>query len=76
MGELIAEIGGCYLASELGLPVSDQTNHAAYIQNWLQAMKNDPAFIFKASTQASKAVDFILAFNRTPVEETEEALAE
>jgi len=74
MGELIAEIGGCFLASELGLPVSDQANHAAYIQHWLQAMQNDPAFIFKASTQASKAVDFILAFSRTPVEE--EALAE
>ena len=74
MGELIAEIGGCFLASELGLPVSDQTNHVAYVEHWLQAMKNDPSFIFKASTQASKAVDFILVFSRTP--EPEEALAE
>ncbi len=74
MGELIAEIGGCFLASELGLPVSDQANHVSYIQHWLQAMKNDPAFIFKASTQASKAVDFVLAFSRTP--QPEEALAE
>ena len=74
MGELIAEIGGCFLANELGLPVSDQTNHVAYLQNWLQAMKNDPSFIFKASTQASKAADFILAFSRTPEPET--AMAE
>jgi hypothetical protein len=39
-------------------------------------MKSDPAFIFKASTQASKAADYILAFSRTPVEEPEAALAE
>ena len=37
-------------------------------------MKNDPSFIFKASTQASRAVDFVLTFSRTP--EPEEALAE
>jgi len=74
MGELIAEIGGCFLANELGLPISDQANHAAYIQNWLQAMRNDHSFIFKASTQASKAVDFVLAFSRTPEPET--AMAE
>ena len=66
MGELVAELGGCFMCSELGLPTADNlANHAAYLKNWLNAMKGDPSFIFKASTQASKAVDFLLSFSRT-----------
>lgn len=73
MGELIAEIGGCYLTTEFGLPTSnDLTQHCAYLQTWLKGME-DPAFIFKAATQANRAVDFILAFSRKP--EQEPALA-
>jgi antirestriction protein ArdC len=65
MGELVAEIGACYLSRELGVPASENlTNHVAYLGNWLQAMKNDPRFIFTASAQASKAADFILSFSR------------
>ena len=71
MGELIAEMGGCFLATEVGLPTAgDLTNHAAYLKGWLKAMQNDPKFIFRASSQASKAVDFLLSCSRT----TESAL--
>ncbi len=67
MGELIAELGACFLARELGVPCSENlTNHAAYLQTWLRAMEGDSNFIFQASSQASKAADFILAFSRTP----------
>jgi antirestriction protein ArdC len=67
LGELIAEIGSCYLCRELGVPASDDmTNHIAYLGNWLQAMKNDPRFIFVASGLASKSADFILSFSRKP----------
>jgi antirestriction protein ArdC len=72
MGELVAEIGACYLARELGVPTSENlTNHVAYLGNWLKAMKNDPRFIFVASAQASKAADYILSFSR-PNEAVEE----
>jgi antirestriction protein ArdC len=65
MGELIAEIGSCYLARELGVPASQTlANHVSYLASWLQAMKNDNSFIFKASSQASKAADFILGLCR------------
>jgi antirestriction protein ArdC len=65
MGELVAEIGACYLARELGVPASDNlTNHVAYLANWLKAMKSDPKFIFQASVLASRAADFILSFSR------------
>lgn len=63
MGELIAEIGSCYVSNDIGLPQGkDLTNHLAYLSHWLSAMKSDPRFIFKAATQASKAADYLLAF--------------
>lgn len=65
LGELVAEIGACYLARELGVPASENlANHVAYLANWLKAMRDDPRFIFTASVQASKAADFLLAFSR------------
>ena len=66
LGELVAEIGSCYVCRELGVPATDLTNHIAYLGNWLQAMRNDPRFIFMASAQASKSADFILSFSRKP----------
>jgi antirestriction protein ArdC len=67
LGELVAEISSCYACRELGVPASDDlSNHIAYVKRWLQAMKNDPRFIFMASAQASKATDFILSFSRKP----------
>jgi antirestriction protein ArdC len=62
--ELVAEISACYLATELKIPQSDNlTNHTAYLKSWLQAMNDDPQFIFQASNQASKVVDFLLSFS-------------
>ena len=75
LGELVAEIGSCYVCRELGVPATDMTNHIAYLGNWLQAMKNDPRFIFMASAQASKSADFLLSFSRK-AEEAVEAEAE
>ena len=76
LGELIAELGGCFLASELGLPTAERLeNHVSYLKTWLKNMQDDPKFIFKAAAQAAKAADFILAFSREPVEEPEEVMA-
>jgi antirestriction protein ArdC len=75
LGELIAELGACYLAGELGLALGKTLgNHAAYLQNWLAQMKGDSRFIFKAAAQASRAADFILSFSRVPEPEPEPAL--
>lgn len=79
MGELVAEIGACYVARELGVPASDNlANHVAYLANWLKAMRSDPRFIFTASAQASKAADYLLSFGRSQeaaADEPEAALA-
>ena len=77
MGELIAEIASCMLATELGIGNAERLpNHVSYLQTWLRAMANDHRFIFQAATQANKAADYILSFSRQPVQEPEEALAE
>ena len=59
--ELIAEIGAATLVNHAGLetPTSFKSN-AAYIQNWLQVLKNDKRFIVSASNKAEKAVNMIL----------------
>lgn len=65
MGELIAEIGGCYMAGEMGLPTGENlSNHVAYLNHWLAGMGQDAGFIFRAAAQASRAVDYLLGFSR------------
>lgn len=73
-GELVAEIGACFLMMELGVPLaSEMTEHSkGYVKSWLQGMTSKdtnekgtplaPKFIFDAATQAGKAVDYLLAF--------------
>ena len=59
--ELIAEIGASALVSHVGLETSRSfRNNAAYVQNWLQVLKNDKKFIVSAAGKAEKAVDMIL----------------
>ena len=56
--ELVAEIGACFLAVQLGVePQFDQS--AAYVEGWLEALKSDKEMIFKAAAEAQKAVDYI-----------------
>ncbi len=73
--ELRAELGGCFMAAELGVPTAENLgNHAAYLKGWLKDMQNDPKFIFRAAAQAAKAADYILEFSRTSVEDREPAI--
>ena len=59
--ELVAEIGSAALVHHAGLETSSSfTNSAAYVQNWLTALKNDKRFIVSAAGKAEKAVSFIL----------------
>ena len=59
--ELIAEIGASALNHHCGLETpSSFRNSAAYLQNWLQVLKNDKRFIVSAAGKAEKAVNFIL----------------
>lgn len=60
--ELCAEIGSAALMSVTGIETPKTfKNSTAYIQNWLQVLKNDNKFIVSASSKAEKAVNYILA---------------
>ena len=63
MGELVAEISACYVASGLGMPVAVE-QHAAYLKTWCAGMKESASFIFKACSMASKTTDYLLSFVR------------
>ena len=77
MGELVAEIASSFLATELGLPNDEPLeNHASYLKSWLEAMKNDANYIFKASRQAAKVCDFLLSFVKQPETEAKPELVE
>lgn len=59
--ELVAEIGCASLLNILGIETTKTfKNSSAYIQNWLQVLKNDNKFIVSASSKAEKAVKYIL----------------
>ena len=66
--ELIAEMSACFVASEIGIPHGEGLeNHASYLKAWLDQMKGDSSFIFKASKLASGPCDYLLSFVREPV---------
>ncbi|MBP1806970.1 ArdC family protein [Rubellimicrobium aerolatum] len=72
--ELVAEIGQCLLFATLGLtPSIDQS--AAYVAGWLQALREDKKAIFRAASEAQKAVDLIIERCGSVVEHPEEVAA-
>lgn len=59
--ELVAEIGSAMICTTLGISIEKVFNNSvAYIQNWLQALKNDNKMIVWAASRAEKASDYIL----------------
>lgn len=58
--ELVAELGSAFLMATFG--VVGEVQHESYIASWLEALKNDKRYIFKAAAQASKAHQYLLSF--------------
>lgn len=61
--ELVAEIGSGLLLAAFGLD-SEETrkNTAAYCQNWLQQLQNNPRWIMTAAQLAEEAVKYIMQY--------------
>jgi|TARA_R100001530_G_scaffold87484_1_gene60917 antirestriction protein ArdC len=58
--ELIAELGACFQSVKFGIEQQEvNADHKKYIASWLKTLKNDKKFIFKASAQANKSVNFL-----------------
>lgn len=59
--ELVAEIGSALLMNLLGIETDGSIqNNAAYIQNWIRALRNDKKLIVSAAGKATKAVELIM----------------
>ncbi|WP_221894325.1 zincin-like metallopeptidase domain-containing protein [Bathymodiolus japonicus methanotrophic gill symbiont] len=54
--ERCTELGSAFLCAQFEIKQQGRDDHARYIKSWLQALKNDKKFIFKASAQAQKAL--------------------
>lgn len=59
--ELIAEMGAGYLNNHTGI-IKEKLldNSVAYLQYWIQILKNDKSILLEAASQAQKSVDYIL----------------
>lgn len=58
--ELVAEIGASFLNGEAGILNHVIDNSTAYINSWLNKLRNDKKLIITASGQAQKAVNYLL----------------
>jgi antirestriction protein ArdC len=58
--ELVAEMGAAFLCNITGIGQKVIENQAAYIQNWLGALKDDSKMVVAAAGRAQKAVDYMM----------------
>lgn len=61
--ELVAELASAFLCADLGITPEVREDHASYIAEWLDVLKNDKRAIFTAASHAQKAVDFLHGLN-------------
>jgi antirestriction protein ArdC len=69
--ELRTNLASLFLSKELNLPYG-LNDHVGYVQSWSVMMKEYPAELFKAASDAQKIVDHILGFEQQ-IEEKQEA---
>ena len=81
--ELRAEIASSILFADLHMPTEAKLldNHKAYIQSWIEILKNDPKILFQAIKDAEKISDYIqeqapIAVERIRMEERGNDMAE
>lgn len=59
--ELVAEMSACFFGENLikEFPLEHLENHQAYVQSWIQALKNDSNILFKAIKEAQQVADYM-----------------
>lgn len=69
--ELVAEFTAAFLCGEVGLSNERlELNHAAYIQGWMRALKNDKKMLISAAQKAQRAADLVLDRSYAAASET------
>ena len=69
MEELVAELGAAFLCADLGVSLEPRPDHAAYLQGWLKALKQDKRALFVAASKASEATDYLFKLQPQPLEQ-------
>ena len=59
--ELIAEIGAAFLSARSGISAQVIEHNAAYVKAWREKLEENVTWIVKASSQAQKAVEYLLS---------------
>lgn len=59
--ELVAEMSSCFMGSELKIEATDKhiENHKAYVQSWIQAIREKPETLVKAIKDAQAAANYM-----------------
>lgn len=68
--ELRTNLASLFISKELNLPY-DLNDHVGYLNSWSVLMKEDPAELFKAASDAQKIVDQVLGFEQQVAEKEE-----
>jgi antirestriction protein ArdC len=74
MEELVAEIGAAFLCADLGITPETREDHAAYIESWLQVLRDDKRAIFTAASHAERAADHLHAYQAPKPEADQQPL--
>jgi antirestriction protein ArdC len=69
--ELVAELGSAFLSAKCG--IQGKLQHAEYLNNWIEVLKNDNRAIFTAASKAREASEYIheLSLEQRKTRETE-----
>lgn len=61
MEELVAELTAVFVCAELGIAATPREDHAAYLASWVKALRNDAKALWKACSEAQRALGFMQA---------------
>lgn len=61
MEELVAELTAVFVCAELGIVATPRDDHAAYLASWLKALRSDAKALWRACSEAQKALGFMEA---------------
>lgn len=63
--ELVAELGSVFLSGKTGIALNEDhyKHHSQYLNSWISLLKEDKNALYKASSQAQKATDYVMKYS-------------
>ena len=58
--ELIAEMASMMLCDKIGILNKKIDNHAAYVESWIKALRDDPSVLFRSARAAEECAEFVM----------------